>query len=567
MGGDAVELVEIRQLDGPNVFLLGPAIKLELCVADGEPSAERLRHLRRFLDRLGLDDESLGGLGAGEGEEDEDDVSPVETLGDVLVEAVVAVHRRAGAPAPEARWTAMETPGHLAVAFGWERRGFAVGVARLVADLAVGVAGLDDDLGDRLSGLAAALETPAAPDDVPALVADAERTLPIVGITGTNGKTTTTRLVAHVLRTAGRKVGWSSTSGVYIEGDEVLAGDWTGPGGARRVLEEPGLDAAVLETARGGILLRGLAYESNDVGVLINVSADHLDLQGVRTLEGLARVKATVVRVTKPGGFAVLNADDPLVRGIAGSVRASLFLVSTVDDNAAVTGHVAAGGHALWVRDGAVIFAHGSQERRLADLAEVPITFAGRATHMVENALCAAAACLSLGLEVEEVAAGLATFRNTADQNRGRLNVYDVGGVTVIADYAHNEPGLRHLLALGRSFVADGRRLVAVIGTAGDRTDAALEEMGRAAGTGSDHVIVKGTLHYLRGRPPGDMERHLAAGVEAAGAAPWSDGETELKALDLALGEAEPGDVVAMMCVDQPAEVAACLAKIGRPVS
>src|SRR5690606_22536289 len=158
----------------------------------------------------------------------------------------------------------------------------------------------------------------------PELVTDDQRKIPAIGVTGTNGKTTTTRLLSHIIRCSGQVVGWCSSSGVYIDGDLVLDGDYTGPSGARRVLEDPRVDVAVLETARGGILLRGLGYESNDVGVMLNVSADHLDMQGVETIETLAEAKSVVVRVTKASGVVVLNADDPLVAAQRGHVKASV---------------------------------------------------------------------------------------------------------------------------------------------------------------------------------------------------------------------------------------------------
>jgi cyanophycin synthetase len=391
-----------------------------------------------------------------------------------------------------------------------------------------------------------------APDDHPLLVRDADRRMPIIGVTGTNGKTTTTRLIAHILRQTGRRVGWSSTTGVYIEGEQVLEGDYSGPAGARRVLEEPGVDAAVLETARGGILLRGLAYESNDVGVLINVSGDHLGLQGVLTVEGLARVKAVVVRVTRAGGAAVLNADDPLVRGVAAGLRAEIVWISRDADNPTVLAHVQDGGRALVLRDGRFVALRGERETPIAAVADIPIAWGGLAEHMVENALCATAACLALGLAPAEVAQGLATFGADPADNPGRLHVYDVDGATVILDYAHNEVGLEHLLRLAAGFRGDGGRMVAIIGTAGDRTDEALRSLGRIAASGADRVIVKETRRYLRGRAsPQEMTDLFVAGIEAAGGTDHTVAPDELAAFDQALEGTRPGDVVAMMCIEE----------------
>jgi cyanophycin synthetase len=335
------------------------------------------------------------------------------------------------------------------------------------------------------------------------------------------------------------------------------------------VLAEPGLDAAVLETARGGILLRGMACESNDVGVMTNIAGDHLGLQGVETVEGLAEVKGVVVRTTRPDGWAVLNADDPLVRGQAGGVHASLLWVSQDAENPTIVSHRLAGGRVVLAHDGWLLEARGDEENRLAHLDEVPITFGGRARHMVENALCAAAAALGLGVSREAVAAGLRTFGANPDDNLGRLHVYDLAGATVIIDYAHNGPGLAHLLALARGYVRGAGRLTAIIGTAGDRTDDALREIGRIAAERSDRVIVKGTERYLRGRGSvAEMNQLFLAGIAAGGNPEHVVVPDEPAALALALRDLAPGDVVAMMCIESgPQSRARVEALGGRPVS
>ena len=545
-----MRVVEIRDLDGPNIFLLQPALKLELETSDADLTADAIAGLDARLEPLGISDEARpGGLDA---------------LGELLVDITLALHRRAGAPEPDVTWKRLETPGHVALAFAWSRRRFAKELAAVVAALALGDESAPAAAAQRLQVLH---DAEPGPGDAPEMIRDADRNIPVIGITGTNGKTTTTRLTAHILRQAGRKVGWSSSTGVFIEGEQVMDGDMTGPTGARRVLAEPGLDVAVLETARGGILLRGLGTESNDVSVFINVSGDHLDLHGVRTVEGLAEVKATVVRVTRPEGFAVLNADDPLVRGTAGSIRASPFWISKVADNPTVAGHVAAGGHALFVRDDAVIYSHRGSEDALISVSDVQINFGGRAPHMIENALCAAGACLGLGLEPAAVRDGLRSFRNTADQNAGRLNVFDVDGVVVIVDYAHNEAGLANLLAFATAFRSDDARLTTIIGTAGDRTDGALREIGRLAASRSDRVIVKETTRYRRGRNVEEMNRLFAEGIAAGGDTPHHIEPNELHALAVALADASPGDVIAMMCIEQVAEIQAELATKGRSMS
>ncbi len=458
-----MKLVEIRDLDGPNVFLPAPAIKIEF-EADSAAPPRLTREIEARLRDIGI---------ANDDESDED-----ATLGDTLIEAVEIIHQRFGDRVPETTWRKLETPGHWVLAFEWHRRAFAMSVAGRIAAAVTGSPPDNHETGGDLKQL---LADPGSIDDFPGWVRDADRTVPIVGITGTNGKTTTTRLLAHILREAGKSVGWSSTSGVYINGDLVLEGDYTGPSGARRVLREPGLDIAVLETARGGILLRGIAYESNDVSVFTNVSADHLDMLGVRSVEGLLAVKATVVRATRRGGVAVLNADDPLVRSLAPELHASPLFVSRDAHNPTVNNHIATGGSAIVVQDGVITFLRGRATIAITNVADIPMTYGGRADHMVENALCAAGAAVALGLTMPEIAAGMASFRNTPELNPGRLHVYETNGTTVVLDYAHNEAGLKHLLAFGRSFVRDGGRLISVIGTAGDRSDEALRAIGEVA--------------------------------------------------------------------------------------
>jgi cyanophycin synthetase len=374
-------------------------------------------------------------------------------------------------------------------------------------------------------------------------------------VTGTNGKTTTTRLIAHILRTTGLHVGWCSSSGVYIDGVAVVEGDYSGPSGARRVIQDPGVDVGVLETARGGILLRGVAYQSNDVSVFTNISADHLDLQGIRTVAGLALAKSVVVAVTKRSGVAVLNADDPLVMDACADYPAQKLLVSQNPRNLLIEEQVMLGGRALVVRDGKFVYDDFIGTHEVIAVNDIPIAFGGRAKHMIENALCAAGAALGFGLSIEQVRAGLMSFENNPDQNQGRLNTFRVNGVSVVLDYAHNESGLKYLLDFARFDVAPGSRLISVIGTAGDRTDHSLREIGRIAGEESDAVIIKDTQRYLRGRTNEAMIDLYRAGLHAAGAKEISVEPTELDAVKKAIAIAESGDAIAIMAHEQTMEI------------
>ena len=541
-----MRLVEIRDLDGPNIFLLQPAIKLELEIAETDLSSDAIAALAASLEPLApSDDERAAGA---------------DGLGDLLLAACADLHERAGVEFPEMRWVEMEAPGHWSLAFGWERRRFALGVARLLGAVASG-----EDVDPRAAAerLRELLDTDD-PDDRPGMIRDEDRTIPVIAITGTNGKTTTTRFVAHILRGAGRKVGWTSTVGVFIEGEIVLEGDYTGPAGAWRVLREPGLDVAVLETARGGILLRGMACESNDVSVMINVSGDHLGLHGVQTVEGLASVKGVVLRTTRPDGWVILNADDPLVRSQVAGLHAPIIWVTQDPENPTVASHRHAGGRAVVVEEGWLVEAWGEDVHHLARLEEMPITLGGIARHMIENALCAAAATLALDLSREEVGQGLRTFGAAPEDNPGRLHIYDLNDATVILDYAHNEVGLRHLLALARGYLRGEGRLTSIIGTAGDRTDDALRDLGRIAAEQTDRVIVKETRRYLRGRESVDeMTALYLEGLAAGGNPPHVVAAGEPEALEIALRDLRPGDVVAMMCIESGPESRARVEELG----
>lgn len=548
-----MKIVEIRDLDGPNLFLLRPAIKLEI-----DTGGEEIRvYEQRAMDLvLGVDDHDANALSA----------VPVtrERLRTLFAEVIHVLHGRVDAVRPEVIARSMEEENHLAIAFSWSHRRLGEAIAQAAFDI---LTAQPVDVADCLADLRSIHESHPEPDDSPEMHRDQERTVPVIAITGTNGKTTTTRVIASILMGAGRTVGWTSSSGVYIQKDRVLDGDFTGPAGAARVFEDPAVDVAVLETARGGILLRGLGYESNDVSVVTNVSPDHLGMHGVHTVDGLADVKRVVPAVTRKGGFAVLNADNPLVIAMREHISARPFLVTRRPDHPAVVRHVAGGGWALWIHDGQVIWGHDSVEDVLIALSDIPIAFGGRATHMVENALCAAAACLGIGLETDKVRAGLAAFRNKSDQNRGRLNVYDVDGRVVIVDFAHNELGLTHLLQFGRSFVEGEGRLISVIGTAGDRGDDVFMALGKIAGTSSDVVIAKDTIKYLRGRTSGEILDLIASGLEGTPNSDHLTSESELSGFEQALDEAEPGDVVAIMCIEDYDTIIPRLESIGKSLS
>ncbi|MBA2452705.1 MAG: hypothetical protein H0V47_06010 [Chloroflexia bacterium] len=506
-----MELVEVRDLDGPNLFVLAPAIKLEVRIELGQ------RDVDAALDRL------------------------AELIGEL--------HQRVGLDAPEVGRSVIDTEHHYALFYLWEWRSCAMEIAETAYNILNGTTSLEDAAPRMKDALALDRQN----EDRPEWVRDIERRIPVVGVTGTNGKTTTTRLLAHIARQAGKHVGWSSSSGVYIDGEKVLEGDYTGPSGARRVLLDPDVEIGMLETARGGILLRGVAYESNDVSVFLNLTPDHLYLQGVETLETLAAVKSVVIQVTRPEGLVVLNADDPLVLAQRRRVRANMLLTSQSADNPEIQAHILAGGRAV-VRDDDLFVLHCGQERQtITTLANAPMTFNGAARHMVENALAACGAAHGLGFTVDEIAAGLSTFRSDVTSNVGRLNVFRLDDRIIVVDYAHNESGLQELLRFARALMPEPGRLAAIIGTAGDRDDEVLVSLARIAGRDADTVYIKENPRYLRGRELEDASRLMRAGLADAGALDRLSGlyPGEQSALLAALDHSAAGDAIVVMCVEE----------------
>ena len=502
---DGVELLELRVLDGPNRFFNRPAVKIEF--GGAEPGAA---------------------------------AAAAHEAGEV----VRSLHQGLDLPSP--RLTMRESADHLrtAVAYPWRRRAIAQSIGAAAARIVLGSSTRRRELKAlRAVALGPLVHLPAP-------------RIPLIAITGTNGKSTTTRLIAHLAAEAGLRVGMTNSDGIYVRGQLVEAGDWTGFGGAARVLAEPGLQLAVLETARGGILLRGIGYAANDVSVVTNVSADHLGLQGVDTLDELAEVKGAVVRITRRGGWAVLNADDPRVWEMRRSTRAGWYPFSLDPASPAVEQALARGGRAAVVRDGVLtLLGAGRRTRRLLPIADVPVTFGGISEYNVANALAAAAAADAVGLGSRRIAAGLRSFTLDADTNPGRLNLYERRNLLVLIDFAHNEAGLRGLLDVARR-LAGKRRVRLAVGTAGDRTDEILRNLGRLAGEGADDVVICEKRHYLRGRDLEAMNALLRAGVAETGYAGQVEAHpNELAALQALVGRARPDDVVAVMTHVERSEI------------
>jgi cyanophycin synthetase len=374
------------------------------------------------------------------------------------------------------------------------------------------------------------------------------RDVPVALVTGSNGKTTVVRLVAAMARRAGRITGISSTEGVTLQGRTVAEGDFSGPEGARRVLRHREVETAVLETARGGLLRRGLPVERADVAVVTNIAADHLGEFGVRSLEELAETKLLIARAVDQRGRVVLNADDATLVRASSGVRAPVVWFSLEAANPVVTRHLDAGGRAAVLEGDALVLLGSGPREALGHAGELPIAAGGAARYNVANALAAAAAAEGLGVPAEAVRATLCRFGLDPTDNPGRANVYEFDGVRVVVDYAHNPHGIA-ALAGALEQVPSTRRLV-VIGQAGDRDDGAIREMARAAlALRPDRVVAKEMDAYLRGRAPGEVPGIIADELRRAGlpesAIATSPGE--LPAVQEALDWAQPGDLLILM--------------------
>ena len=379
--------------------------------------------------------------------------------------------------------------------------------------------------------------------------------IPTALVTGSNGKTTTVRLIAACAHAHGLRPGYCCTDGVFVDGAALAPGDYSGPAGARLVLRDERVEAAVLETARGGILRRGLAMTRADVAVVTNVSPDHFGEYGIHDLEALADVKLTVGSVVPAGGLLVLNADDAVLRaksaGLAqrfGHCPPLAWFAADADDPC-LAAHRARNGSTCGVRAGRLVLAHGGVEHDLGEVARMPLSVGGRAGYNVANLAAAALAAAGLGVAPATVAGVFSRFGARVIDNPGRLMRFARNGVQVLVDYAHNPEGLAGLLDVARSLLAEGGRLGLVLGHAGNREDGDIERLAATAAQFAPAlVVVKELEGYLRGREPGEVPRILHAALLRAGLpdAALTMQSTELDAVRCALEWGRPGDVLAL---------------------
>jgi cyanophycin synthetase len=399
--------------------------------------------------------------------------------------------------------------------------------------------------------------------------------IPIIAVTGSNGKTTTVRLIAHIFKGMGKKVGMTSTDGIYLDERLVKRADASGPKSAQMVLQNPRIDFAVFEVARGGILREGLGYQRNDVAVVTNVTGDHLGLKDVHSIEQLAAVKRVVVEAVPRTGYAVLNADDPLVADMRKHCSGSVVLFTMQEKNELVERWVRRGRKAVSLQSGPrgemMVIREGRRIMPIGWVHQLPVTFEGRARMMVANALAAAAAAHAAGAHIHDIRQGLRSFSTSIYQAPGRLNLFELNGIRVLIDYAHNAAGLETVgdfvermtssASVGGapgapSWQANLR--VAVVATPGDRRDEDMRELGKVAGRYFDEIIIREDKN-TRGRKLGETAAHIMEGVQEAVREGARVGNVEIvldemDATRRALDRSRAGDLV-VLCVDYATEV------------
>ncbi|UCD62033.1 MAG: cyanophycin synthetase [Flavobacteriaceae bacterium] len=335
--------------------------------------------------------------------------------------------------------------------------------------------------------------------------------IPIVAITGTNGKTTTSRLIAHIAKMNGQRVGYTTSDGVYIQNRMLMKGDCTGPASAEFVLKDPTVNFAVLECARGGLLRAGLGFKKCDVAIVTNVSADHLGLKGIHTVEQLARVKAVIPETVLPDGYAILNADDDLVYEMRRNIDCNLALFSMDENNPRIQALQRIGGITAIYENGYVTLCRGEWKMRLMKAENIPLTYGGKARFMIQNILPAVIAANVQGISIEDTKAALETFIPSASSTPGRLNLFKFNNFNILLDYAHNPAGMRALQKFTDNLEATVK--VGIIAGIGDRREEDNNEMGSIAAEMFDEIIIRQDKN-LRGKSEADLINMLDAGIK-----------------------------------------------------
>ena len=373
-------------------------------------------------------------------------------------------------------------------------------------------------------------------------------TIPIIAITGTNGKTTTTRLTAHIAKTAGYKVGYTTSDGVYIQNQMMMKGDCTGPVSSTFVLKDPTVDFAVLECARGGILKSGLAFQNCDVAVVTNISADHIGLGGIDSMEQMAKVKAVVPETVFKHGYAILNAEDDLVYAMKTGLDCNIALFSMDEKNKRIIDHCKKGGYAAVFENGYITIMKGTWKIRIIKVTDVPVTYGGKATHNIMNCLPAVLSTYFWrNIEIEDIKLALQTFVPSPTQTPGRLNLFQFKEFKFLVDFAHNPAGLELLC----DFISklDGEPKVGIISGTGDRRDEDIKELGRISGRHFDEIIIRQDKN-LRGRTAEEIVNLLVDGINETKTKeiPVIIILNEKEAIMHAYNTAKPGSLITIMC-------------------
>lgn len=373
-------------------------------------------------------------------------------------------------------------------------------------------------------------------------LSDTDSHIPIIAVTGTNGKTTTTRLVAYIMKQAGFKVGFTCSDGIYIQGELVEKGDCSGPASAALVLNNENINFAVLECARGGILRAGLAFKHCEVAIINNVAEDHLDLKGINTLQQLADVKAIVALAVKPDGYTILNADDDLVYAIREKLSCNLAYFSHYPNNQRIAAHCANGGIAIVPEDGCLTILSGKDKILVAPLSNIPITFNGKADFNISNAMAAALAAYLVGVNMVDIRTALSHFEPSVALTPGRMNFFQFRNFSVIVDFAHNPHGMKAISKLVASF--DATVKIGIIAGTGDRRDKDIIHLAEEAATIFDELIIRQDIS-LRGRPGQEIIDLVLKGIHNIGPSKKTTIiEQESEAIDFAFKNAPKGSLI-----------------------
>ena len=574
-----MRLVDARRLTGPNHLALSPLVIVELSLEVSETieeaSAAYVRELARMRAALGLPGQvtlvarpHAGGVIFGY-------AAPIDVMLACAEMSEWAAESACDVLAARPPRALLPKLAEVEAMLARDRNPALVALVRAARAKAIPLL-WDDELVSLGTGPRAASFSLRALPDPSSIDWAALGSIPTVLVTGTNGKTTSSRLLARVATEAGLRVGITSTGGITVGTELLEDGDWTGPAAARIVLRHPSVDLAVLETARGGILRRGLAVDSCDAALITNVSDDHIGLYGIDDVAAMAEVKGVIAKVVRAGGTAALNASDARLVALGQQLSCDVTFFADLEHASAdspaatvVAEHRARGGRAVFTREGAIIAAKGEgPERTIARVDAVPLTFGGAARYNVENVLGVVAVAEGLGLAADAITRGLQGF--AMHDNPGRGQVVARGGVTIFLDFGHNPEGVRAVMRLVTTLRREAEaktqrkgKLTIVTGSPGDRSDQEITDVACILHEAApDRVFVRELGEYLRGRAPGDVPALYRKTLIERGFAPeaFAVVDSEVDALERALEGATPGDFVAVLVHLDQAEVQAFFA-------